>query len=224
MIKEYIFNNAGITITETQEKAFEDYFNLLTEWNKKFNLTAITEKNEVYVKHFADSVLGSFALVQNAVVCDIGSGGGFPSVPLAIIRPDLRFVLLDSVNKKITFLKEVINCLNLNAEAICARAEEYEKRDYFDAVVVRAVASVPTLLEYSAPLLKTGGKAVMYKTPSEDLFVSQNAQKVLSMSLTENKLFSLPNGDHRAIFVFSKTAPTDKKYPRKANKPRLNPL
>ncbi|HRX14369.1 MAG TPA: 16S rRNA (guanine(527)-N(7))-methyltransferase RsmG [Eubacteriales bacterium] len=224
MIKEYIFNNTGIMISQAQEKAFEDYFNLLTEWNKKFNLTAITQKEEVYVKHFADSITGSFALKQNAVVCDIGSGGGFPSIPLAIIRPDLKFVLLDSVNKKITFLKEIISNLNLNAEAVCVRAEEYVKRDFFDAVVVRAVAAVPTLLEYSAPLLKLGGVAVMYKTPREDISASQNAQKVLSMSLTENRLFSLPNGDNRAIFVFSKTAPTDKKYPRKANKPKLNPL
>lgn len=224
MIKEYIFDNSSILINEVQEKAFEDYFNMLTEWNKKFNLTAITQKDEVYVKHYADSILGCFALKQNAVVCDIGSGGGFPSVPLAIIRPDLRFVLLDSVNKKITFLHEVINRLNLNAEAVCARAEEYGKRDYFDAVVARAVASVPTLMEYSAPLLKIGGAAVMYKTPSEDLSVAQNAQKILSMKLVENRLFSLPNGDSRAIFVFSKTAPTDTKYPRKANKPKLNPL
>ncbi|HPG91887.1 MAG TPA: 16S rRNA (guanine(527)-N(7))-methyltransferase RsmG [Clostridia bacterium] len=224
MIKEYIYLNTGIMMSEKQNQAFEVYYNMLVEWNKKFNLTAITQKEDVYVKHFADSVLGSFALKQNAVVCDIGSGGGFPSVPLAIIRPDLKFVLLDSINKKIIFLKEIIKTLNINADAVCTRAEDYQIRDYFDATVVRAVAPLSTLLEYAAPLLKIGGNAVFYKTPKEDLALSNNAQKILSMEQSEQRFFTLPNGDNRAIFVFTKKAHTDIKYPRKANKPRLDPL
>ena len=201
-----------------------EYCSLLQQWNFKLNLTAITETEDIYVKHFADSILGAFAFGRGASVCDIGSGGGFPAVPLKIARPDIKITMLDSVAKKTEFLLFVSERLNLGAEIFCVRAEDFGKREAFDVVTARAVAAAPTLLEYAAPLLKIGGKAVLYKTAGEDVSASENARKVLGFELAEARDFVLPNGDGRVVYVFVKTKATDSRFPRKGNKPRKSPL
>lgn len=224
MIEEYIFRTTGVSLTGRQMGLLDEYCSLLQEWNDKFNLTAITETGDIFIKHFADSMLGGFAVPQNAVLCDIGSGGGCPAIPLNILRPDIRVTMLDSTNKKAEFLRFVAVKLSLSAEVVCARAEEFGRREYFDIVTARALAQTATLLEYAAPLLKVGGRAVFYKSKSEDTAAAQNAQKILKMKLAGAKEFILPDGSERTIYIFEKTAPTDSKYPRRSGKPRKSPL
>lgn len=220
MIERYILEAAGITLSSEQAGKLNEYCSLLQEWNLKFNLTAITNKEDIFIKHFADSILGAFALEHGAEVCDIGSGGGFPAMPLKIARPDIKITMLDSVAKKTEFLLFVSERLNLGAEIFCVRAEEFGRKEAFDAVTARAVAAMPTLLEYAAPLLRIRGKAVLYKAAGEDVSASANAQKILGMELAEARDFVLPNGDGRVIYIFEKIKATDPRFPRRGNKPR----
>jgi len=232
MIKEEIakkFQEVNVEITEAQLQQFEDYYNLLIEWNNKFNLTAITELNDVIEKHFIDSVLPLNNLNKLKVI-DIGAGAGFPSVPLKIMNPDIELVMVDSVNKKITFLNEVINKLCLkNAKAIHSRVEDLANnpnfREKFDLGVARAVASLNTLSEYVLPFIRLGGKFVAYKsvTAEEELKTAEKAIKILGGTLKDVKNYTL--GDNtRVVITINKTIKTPPKYPRDKNKPRLNPI
>ena len=232
MIKEEIlkkFQEVEIEINETQLQQFEDYYNLLIEWNNKFNLTAITELNDVIEKHFIDSVL-PFKDLNKQKIIDIGAGAGFPSVPLKIMNPDIELVMVDSVNKKITFLNEVINKLNFkNARAIHSRVEDLANnpnfREKFDLGVARAVASLNTLSEYVLPFVRLGGKFVAYKSVAaeEELKTAEKAIKVLGGTLKDIKNYTL--GDNtRVVITINKTIKTPPKYPRDKNKPRLNPI
>ena len=163
-IKE-IFKKFGIELNENQIWQFEEYHKFLVSENEKYNLTAITEKEEVYFKHFLDSALGEKFIDKNALVVDIGSGAGFPAIPLKIVRPDLKFVLVDSLNKRVNFLNMLIEKLKLkDVVAVHARAEDYikDKRECFDYAIARAVAPLNTLLEYLSAYVNGGGKCLIF--------------------------------------------------------------
>ena len=190
MEKEIFINlckKYNLNIDDNIFSKLEDYYNFLKEENEKYNLTAITEKNEVYIKHFLDSMIGSKFINHNSKVLDIGCGAGFPSVPLAIMGADSNFYLIDAVNKKVNFVNMLINLLGLkNIEAIHSRCEDLAKtpkyRENFDIVVARAVASMNVLLEYCIPFLKIGGKCVLYKgiNYQEEIQQCDNALKKLN--------------------------------------------
>lgn len=216
-------------ISNKKEK-FEQYFSNLVEWNNKFNLTAITSHDEVFKKHFLDSILSMDIIPQNASVIDIGAGAGFPSFPLKIVRDDLKITAVDSVNKKVTFLNDLASMLSLqNVTCLHARAEDLAQkvdfREQFDVCVARAVASLNTLCEYCLPFVKVGGMFLAYKSQNidEELQSSTNALKLLGGKLEKILKFDL-NGAERDIVVIRKVATTPKKFPRGKNKPRLEPL
>lgn len=226
-MKKY-FLEYGIELSDKQLESFEKYYDLLVFYNSKFNLTAITEREEVIKKHFIDSVLGVDNLVGNKLI-DIGSGGGFPAIPIKIMKNDLSVTLLEATGKKCEFLKTVIKELNLeNIEVINNRAEILAKdplyRENFDLCSARAVARLNTLLEYCMPFVKVGGKFVSYKGDSTDeVLEAQNAVKILGGKLIEVKNYLL-DGAKRSLIVIKKEKPTDKKYPRGNGKERKSPL
>ena len=214
----------------SKKDQFEKYFSNLIEWNNKFNLTAITSREDVFEKHFLDSILSMTLIPQNASVIDIGAGAGFPSFPLKIVRDDLKIVAVDSVNKKVTFLNDLIHTLSLkNVTCLHARAEDLaQKNDFrenFDVCVARAVAALNVLCEYCLPFVKIGGLFLAYKSQNldDELSLSQNAIKILGGNLEKIIKFDL-NGAERYIVVIKKIAETPKKFPRGKNKPRLEPL
>lgn len=226
-MKKY-FLEYGIELSDKQIESFEKYYDLLVFYNSKFNLTAITEREEVIKKHFIDSVLGVDNLVGNKLI-DIGSGGGFPAIPIKIMKNDLSVTLLEATGKKCEFLKTVIKELNLeNIEVINNRAEILAKdplyRESFDLCSARAVARLNTLLEYCMPFVKVGGKFVSYKGDSTDeVLEAQNAVKILGGKLIEVKNYLL-DGAKRSLIVIKKEKPTDRKYPRGNGKERKSPL
>lgn len=208
---------------------FNIYYNNLIEYNKKINLTAITEKKEVYLKHFLDSLLPLSLISKNATVIDIGTGAGFPSIPLAIVRDDIKVLACDSLNKRIVFLKDLIKTLNLNnVSLIHSRAEDLAKqhRESFDFVVARAVAPLSVLLEYTLPLIKLNGKFLAYKSINADNEINsaKNALTILGGKIANTQNYDLPNTQNRTIIEVLKIKPTPLQYPRAQNKPRLNPL
>ena len=225
-----IFEKYGINVSNLQEKQFDIYFNLLVETNKVMNLTAITEENEVLIKHFLDSAIPEKFIPKGSKVVDVGSGAGFPAIPLKIIRPDLQITMVDSLNKRINFLNETILDLSLtNTFAIHARAEDFAKknREAFDIAVARAVASLNTLLEYLLPLIKVGGSAVIYKSSKldEELAVSHKALQVLGGEIESVETFEIEEGSlERKVLIVRKTSHTPPKYPREKNNPKLHPI
>ncbi len=233
-MKDYLQNRFSLINIELDAKKaemFEKYYNLLIEWNEKFNLTAITKEREVCDKHFIDSVLCESCIPKNSVLLDIGSGAGFPALPLKIVRPDLKVTMIDSVNKKVTFLKEVIKALNLeNAEAIHIRSEELARssyRDFFDVVTGRAVARLNTLCEYSLPLVKKGGIFIAYKAENveDELKEAENAIRLLNGKFVKLLKIPLPGSDIvRSFAIISKIDKTPEKFPRGKGKERSDPL
>ena len=225
-----IFSKNGIELSDKQLDMFTTYYNMLIDWNKKFNLTAITEEDDVIIKHFLDSALGYKYLPQEGNVIDIGSGAGFPGIPLRIMNdsPKIDFMLLDSLDKRIGFLNEVIKELKLNnITAKHARAEEESKvnRGKYDLVFVRAVASMPTLLEYSLPLLKIGGKLLAYKGDAQnEIESSKKALDILGGKIESIEEYKLNGEYNRAFVIVKKIKETSIKYPRPQNKPKLNPI
>ena len=223
-----------VTLDQKQMERFELYYEMLIEKNKVMNLTAITEPEEVIDKHFVDSLaINKIVDLKNVKsVIDIGTGAGFPGIPLAIMNPQTSFVLLDSLNKRINFLNEVCNLCNLsNVITIHGRAEEIsrkeEYREKFDYVVSRAVANMSTLLEYCTPFLKVGGQFISYKSGKveEELSGAQNAMKILGCKLNISIDFQLPNTDmDRKFVIYDKINKCAKKYPRQGGKPRKEPL
>lgn len=223
-----LFSKYNISLTSLQEDMFLKYFEFLVEENQKYNLTAITEKEEVFSKHFLDSALPISIFKNNASVIDIGSGAGFPAVPLKILKDSLSVTMVDSLNKRVNFLNQLCSLLNLkNISAIHARAEEFIKnnREKFDYAVARAVAPLNTLLEYLVPYLKVGGRCVIYKSQKldEELKNAENAIKILNVKI--EKILTYQIGDaERKILVMQKFASTNAKYPRGKNLPKLKPL
>lgn len=222
----------GITLSEIQLKQFYNYMNLLIEWNKKINLTAITEPNEIILKHFVDSLTISKYISDGTRVVDVGTGAGFPGIPLKIYRQDIEITLLDSLQKRINFLDEVIRELNLEKiETVHSRVEDFGKdkkyREKFDIATSRAVANLATLSEYLLPLVKVGGKAISMKGSliEEELELSKNAIKILGGKVEKVDEFDLPNSDiSRNIILINKIKETPNKYPRKAGEPSKKPL
>lgn len=216
-------------LDEKQETQFSQYFNELIEYNQKVNLTAITEEKEVYIKHFYDSMLGAKYIPHNSTVVDIGTGAGFPGVPLKIYRPDIELCLVDSLNKRVEFLKMLTTKLNINAQCVHSRAEDFavKNREFFDVAVSRAVASLNTLCEYTLPLIKVGGIFVAYKgsNAKEELQKAQNAISTFGGVVEKIEPFQLPNEyGERNIIVIKKVKNTPLKYPRAKNLPKLKPL
>ena len=233
----------GIELTEKQLNQFEEYFHLLIEWNEKMNLTAITEREDVYLKHFLDSlsIVKVFPELNETVnsgefsLIDVGTGAGFPGIPLKILFPNANVTLMDSLNKRITFLNEVVNTLNLNEsgsiECIHARAEELaqnkEYREQYDLVVSRAVANLSTLTEYCLPFAKVSGYFIPYKSEKagEEIAAAGNAIFLCGGTLKKEVSFVLPGSDlKRSLIIIEKRQNTAKKYPRKAGMPAKNPL
>lgn len=224
----------NIELNEKQREQFHRYYELLVEWNKVMNLTGITEYDEVNEKHFVDSlaVAKVIDLKKIDTVLDIGTGAGFPGLPLKIAYPHLNVVLMDSLQKRINFLNTVVDELGLkNVENLHGRAEDYAKkveyREQFDLCVSRAVANLSTLSEYCIPFTKVGGVFVSYKSGEIDQEVkdSGNAIKLLGGELEGIVKFQLPDTDISRSFVkIKKVAATKKKYPRKAGMPSKEPL
>lgn len=209
---------------------FVNFKDLLLEYNNKFNLTAITDEKDVYIKHFLDSVTGESFFTRNAGVVEIGSGGGFPSVPLKIIRDDLKFTLIESTNKKCGYLQTVVDKLNLKeVKVVNARAEDAARqviyREKFDFAEARAVARLNTLCEYCMPFVKVGGKFIAYKGDNdEEIAEAANAIKTLGGELERIEKYELPNGEKRALVIIKKVAHTPAKYPRGQGKERKSPI
>ncbi|MBQ3414173.1 MAG: 16S rRNA (guanine(527)-N(7))-methyltransferase RsmG [Clostridia bacterium] len=221
-----------IELNEEQLEKLYMYMDILLEWNQKMNLTAITDKKEIILKHFVDSLTINKYIDKNKSIIDVGTGAGFPGIPIKIIRDDVEVVLVDSLNKRINFLNEVINKLELkNIKAIHARAEEIGKteeyREKFDISTSRAVANLSTLSEYLIPLVKINGKCICMKGPdiNEEIEQSKVAIKTLGGKIEDIKSFRLPNSDFsRNIVIVKKISKTDKKYPRKAGIPSKEPI
>ena len=213
--------NIGITLDNDKLSKLEKYYNLLIEWNEKINLTGITKKEDVYLKHFYDSLtLAKIVNLNNIeTVCDIGTGAGFPGLVLKIVFPNLKITLVDSLNKRINFLNEVIKELGLtDIKTISSRIEEYgvKNRELYDLVVARALASLPMLLEYAIPLVKVDGYFVAMKGTNEELKAVENIYNKLNITLEDEISFLLPNeNSNRSLIKFKKNDVTNKKYPRK---------
>lgn len=204
-------------LTSEQIAKFELYSNLLLSWNEKFNLTAITDKNEIVEKHFIDSLfLVKYVDLADKSLLDIGSGAGFPGIPLAIVSPKAKITLLESNGKKISFLKEVVKELNLeNVEIIQGRSEELKLSEAFDFVTARAVKQLNILLEIGVHLLKVRGIFIAYKGDAkEELKEAENAIKKLSLEEIADYKYELPSGGKRELILFNKIKATPNKYPR----------
>ena len=235
------FNSIGIELSDHQVEQFDKYFNLLVKWNEVMNLTAITEFNDVCQLHFVDSIMAApyFDFTKEGLtLIDVGTGAGFPGIPLKIVFPSLKITLLDSLNKRLNFLNEVITELGLNEdggsiETVHGRAEDFSKakggvlREKFDIGTARAVANMSTLSEYILPYVKVGGFFVAYKSNkiNEEIDLSKAAIKTLGGTISSVNNTFLPDSDiERSIVIINKSKPTPKLYPRKAGLPSKQPL
>ena len=229
-----LLDQQNINLTEQQKFQFERYFELLVEWNQKINLTAITEKEEVYLKHFYDSIAPILqGLIENQEIklLDIGAGAGFPSLPMKILYPQLDVTIIDSLNKRINFLQLLAEELDIEGVHFYhGRAEDFAQdkhfRAQFDIVTARAVARMQVLSELTIPYLKVGGKLLALKASNapEELTEAKNALNLLFSKVEDNISYTLPNGDPRYITIVEKKKETPNKYPRKAGMPNKRPL
>ena len=221
-----------ISLNDEQAQKFENYYNLLTEWNEKINLTRIVEPQEVALKHFADSltVLKYCDIPKNASVIDVGTGAGFPGIPLKIYRPDIKLTLLDSLNKRVNFLNEVAKKNNLEIKTLHSRAEDAgrkkDEREKYDTALSRAVARLNVLCEYCIPFLKIGGNFIAMKgfDLSEELDEAKSAIKLLGGEIISVNEFNLDGAGKRTIVVIKKIKPTPNAYPRISGKIKSKPL
>ncbi|MBP3634839.1 MAG: 16S rRNA (guanine(527)-N(7))-methyltransferase RsmG [Bacilli bacterium] len=223
--------NLNIEVTDEKLSKLEEYYNLLIEWNEKINLTAITNKEDVYLKHFYDSltIIKAYDLNQELNICDVGTGAGFPGIVLKIFFPNLKITLVDALNKRIIFLNEVVNKLDLkDIIAVHTRAEDFAKKhiEEFDIVTSRAVAKLNILNELCVPMVKVEGYFIAMKANiDEELEKSKNSLKKLDCKLEEVISFSLPiENSVRNIVKIKKIKKTKEKYPRKFDKISKNPL
>ena len=229
-LKDILIKNS---IDEKTAEDFYKYYLLLTEWNEKINLTAITEEDEVAVKHFLDSLNAAKGIVDGGMsVIDVGTGAGFPGLPVKIANPDISLTLVDSLQKRIGFLNEVVSTLGLsNVETVHSRAEELgvnkDYREKYDVCVSRAVANLTTLTELCLPFVKVGGLFVSLKGPKaeEEVKEAKNAIKLLGGELIKIQSYDLSDTDlNHNIVIIKKISHTPTKYPRKAPKPAKEPL
>lgn len=223
----------GIELSEERQRQFQTYYQMLVEWNEKINLTSITEEHEVYLKHFYDSIAPSFYtdLTKELTICDIGAGAGFPSIPLKIIYPNLKVTIVDSLNKRIKFLNQLAEALDLeNVNFVHDRAETFGKGDYresYDIVTARAVARLSVLSELCLPLVKKGGQFIALKSSKgeEELEEARFGLGILGGKVRETISYELPEeAGERQMILIDKRSQTPKKYPRKPGTPNKSPL
>lgn len=227
-----LFNQVHLSVNDEQYKRLYKYSEMLVDWNKKVNLTAILSPEDISQKHFLDSILpfSLFEVKKGARLIDVGTGAGFPSCPLKIFRDDIKITLLDSLNKRIKFLHALSDELSLNAECIHGRAEELghkeNYREHFDIATARAVAALPMLCEFCLPFVKVGGYFVALKggNSEEEISDAENAVKVLGGKIDKIIDYSLPNGDKRALIAIKKISQTASKYPRNKGQMTKKPL
>lgn len=229
-----VMEKLNIHLTDEKILQFQKYYELLIEWNKVMNLTSITDYNDVVMKHFVDSISIVNAVDMNPIasMIDIGTGAGFPGIPIKIVFPEIETILLDSLNKRVNFLNTVIDELSLkNIYAFHGRAEEYARkkqhREKYDLCVSRAVSKLSTLSEYCLPYVKTGGLFISYKSSEIDQEINESKAviHILGGQITDIVKFNLPDTDiYRSLVVIDKKRNTDKKYPRKAGIPTKEPL
>lgn len=229
---KYYLKELNIDLSEEQITQFFDYMNLLIEWNNVMNLTGITEPKEIILKHFIDSLTVLDKISKTSKIIDVGTGAGFPGVPIKIACPETKVVLLDSLNKRINFLNEVINKLNLkNIQTIHGRAEDLGKdknyREKFDIAIARAVAPLNILLEYLMPFVKIGGNSICMKgsNSTEEITNSKNAIKILEGEIVNSTEFTIPKTEiKRTIIEIKKKKAVSNRFPRKAGTPSKKPL
>lgn len=225
-------NEIEILLEEKQINQFYTYMNLLLEWNEKINLTAITNPEEIILKHFIDSMTIAKYIDKNLRLIDVGTGAGFPGIPLKIIREDIEITLLDSLNKRVNFLNEVINQLGLTKiQTIHSRVEDFGQdkkyREKFDCATSRAVANLATLAEYLMPLVKSNGVCISMKGSNveEEIQESKKAISVLGGKIENREEFQLPKSNiDRNIIIIRKIKHTPQKYPRKSGTPAKDPI
>ena len=234
MLPEYTicsekFKNYGLELTEEQYRKLDIYAEFLVEYNKMVNLTAITEPSEILIKHFIDSILLTkyVDLSENTSLIDVGTGAGFPSVPVKIYCPSIKLTLLDSLNKRINFLKELCDRLDIEAEYVHGRAEDIGKlpqyREKFDVSCARAVANMSLLSEYCLPFVKVGGCFAAMKGPSEDINSSENTVIILGGTIERVVEYHLES-EERKIVIVKKISQTPTKYPRNSSQIKKKPL
>lgn len=233
-ILEKLSSDIGYHLLDQQMNQFNDFYEMLVEKNKVMNLTAITEYDEVVLKHFIDSIVIYKRISEDNVesIMDVGTGAGFPGIPLKILFPEIRLTLLDSLNKRILFLNEVIHNLGLeNIECIHGRAEDIghlpEYREQYDLTVSRAVANLSSLSEYCIPFVRVGGKFISYKSGNidDELNDAKTSIHLLGSGIEDVEKYTLPDSDmQRSIVVIRKEKKLSNKYPRKAGMPAKQPL
>ena len=225
-----LFTDSGVPAAPEMLEQLDEYRRLLTEWNEKMNLTAITDPEGVAVKHFLDCALALRQVPEAGKIIDVGTGAGFPGLVWAVLRPELQVTLLDSLNKRLLFLEEVCRRLGVRCTLVHARAEEGGRnaalRQSFAAAAARAVAPMNVLAEYCLPFVKQGGCFLALKGPQLDaeLAQAQNALRRLGGRLEKVERFQLPGGDQRCLAVIRQTAPVPRQYPRPAAKLKKSPL
>lgn len=222
------FQKCNIELSQDKADKLLKLYEFLVEYNQNVNLTAITDFEEVVVKHFIDSVL-PFSMIdikENSSFIDVGTGAGFPSIPLMIVRPDLKGTLLEALNKRCVFLEKACDLTEVDAKVVHGRAEDYakEKREAFDFATARAVAAMPVLCEYCIPYVKTGGRFIALKSVNEDETQCEKAVNVLGGKIAEIKDYTITNGDSRRLFVIDKVSQTPTKYPRNPSMIKKKPL
>ena len=231
--KELLSSNAaslGVDLSEDMLDKFDLLASLLIEQNKTMNLTAITQPNEVVVKHFADSLslLSAIEVPQGAKVLDLGTGAGFPGLPLLIARPDIRLTMVDSTAKKLAYVASTLDKLSLSAETLHARAEEAarqpELREQFDFATARAVAALPVLAEYCLPFVRVGGVFAAMKGPSEPVEPAEQAIVTLGGGNVQVTDYTLEQAGARRLVQVEKCRPTPEKYPRRSKQIQQKPL
>lgn len=222
----------GFSISDEQIEKFYQYSKILVEWNNKMNLTAITDKQGIVVKHFVDSILllKAYQIAPNSSLIDIGSGAGFPAIPVKIMRDDINITLVDSLNKRITFLKELSKSLILKSECIHIRAEQIGHqrfyRENYDVATARAVSNISVLSEYCLPLVKVGGYFILLKGSDiqQELDDGKKAINILGGEIKDIKKYILPDNSIRNIILVKKISQTATKYPRNASKIKKTPI
>lgn len=222
------FQKCNIKLSQDKADKLLKLYEFLVEYNQNVNLTAITDFEEVVVKHFIDSVL-PFSMIdikENSSFIDVGTGAGFPSIPLMIVRPDLKGTLLEALNKRCVFLEKACELTGVDPKVIHGRAEDYakEKREAFDFATARAVAAMPVLCEYCIPYVKTGGRFIALKSINEDETQCEKAVNVLGGKIAEIKDYTITNGDSRRLFIIDKVSQTPTKYPRNPSMIKKKPL
>ena len=222
------FDSAGLTINEKQAETYFMLYDYMIEYNKNVNLTSITEFNDVIIKHFIDCVLpfSHLEIANGSSIIDVGTGAGFPVLPLMIYRPDLKATLCDSLGKRCVYLEKVCSVLNITANIIHSRGEDLgrKRRECFDIATARAVSAMPVLSEYCIPFVKVGGLFIALKSVNEDISISENAIQILGGKIECVKDYKLPNSDDRRVVIVRKINATPIKYPRNSANIAKKPL